>query len=154
MKTIITYGTFDMFHIGHLNLLRRLRQMADKVIVGVSTDNFNKIKGKKLLIPYEQRIEIVRAISFVDIAIPEDSWDQKIQDIKKYNAQIFAIGDDWKGKFDYLKQYCRVVYLQRTENVSTTALKRSLKQFLTVSSDDVDHAINTLEALKKEIYIS
>src|SRR5690625_4372629 len=100
---IITYGTFDMFHIGHLRLLKRLSEMADEVIVAVSTDEFNEIKGKKTLIPYEQRAEIVQAICYVDKVIPEYSWEQKIEDVKNYNVDIFAIGEDWRGEFDFLK---------------------------------------------------
>ena len=125
-KTIITYGTFDMFHIGHLNLLRRLSEMAQRVVVGVSTDEFNEKKGKKTLIPYEHRAEIVGAIDCVDLVIPEQSWDQKVNDIQKHSVDIFAIGDDWKGKFDYLGRYCEVVYLPRTEGISTTQIKRDL----------------------------
>ena len=130
MKTVITYGTFDMFHIGHLRLIERLREMGDRLIVAVSTDEFNELKGKKTLIPYEQRAEIVSNIKGVDLVIPETSWEQKIEDIKKYNVDIFAIGDDWKGKFDFLKEYCDVVYLPRTEGISTTSLKAMIFDYL------------------------
>jgi len=126
LKTVITYGTFDMFHIGHLRLIERLREMGDRLIIAVSTDEFNELKGKKTLIPYEQRAEIVSNIKGVDLVIPEKSWDQKIEDVKKYNVDIFAIGDDWKGKFDFLKEYCEVVYLPRTEGISTTQIKEKL----------------------------
>ena len=108
MKNIITYGTFDMFHIGHLNLLKKLKGLAGdngKLIVAVSTDEFNALKGKKTLIPYEQRAEIVSNIKYVDLVIPEIKWEQKIEDVKKYNIDIFAIGEDWKGRFDFLKEY-------------------------------------------------
>ena len=101
-KTVITYGTFDMFHVGHLKLLKRLSEMGDKVIVAVSTDEFNLGKGKKTLIPYEQRAQIVESIKYVDMVIPEENWEQKLSDVKKYNVDIFAIGEDWKGKFDFL----------------------------------------------------
>ena len=107
-KTIITYGTFDMFHIGHLKLLERLSKMADQVIVAVSTDEFNEQKGKKVLIPYEQRAAIVQAIEYVDLVIPEDNWEQKKTDIEKYGVDIFAIGNDWEGKFDFLKTQCEI----------------------------------------------
>lgn len=127
---IITYGTFDMFHIGHLKLLKRLSELGDELIVAVSTDEFNKIKGKKTLIPYNQRAEILLNIKCVTKVIPENNWEQKIEDIKKYNIDIFAMGDDWVGKFDFLKPYCEVFYLQRTENISTTELKISLNKFL------------------------
>jgi len=99
MKTVITYGTFDMFHIGHLRLLQRLKKLGDRLIVAVSTDEFNMLKNKQVLIPYEQRAEIIANISYVDMVIPEHNWEQKIEDIQKYNVDIFAIGDDWKGKF-------------------------------------------------------
>ena len=123
MIKIITYGTFDMFHVGHLRLLKRLKELGDSLIVAISTDEFNEIKGKKSLIPYEHRCEIVENIKYVDKVIPESSWDQKIRDVKKYGINIFAMGDDWAGKFDYLEEYCKVVYLPRTENISTTYIK-------------------------------
>jgi len=123
MKTVITYGTFDMFHIGHLRLIQRLTKLGDKLIIAVSTDEFNALKGKKNIIPFEQRAEIVNNIKGVDLVIPENSWEQKIEDIKKYNVDVFAIGDDWEGKFDFLKEYCEVVYLPRTEGISTTEIK-------------------------------
>lgn len=150
-KTIITYGTFDMFHIGHLNLLKRLAEMADKVIVAVSTDEFNEEKGKKVLIPYEQRAAIVQAIDCVDLVIPEHSWEQKISDVKKYEVDIFAIGNDWEGEFDFLKEYCEVVYLERTKNISTTKLKKSLSGFLSVSKEDMLQAFEALEMLRREM---
>lgn len=129
-KIVLTYGTFDMFHIGHLNLLNRLKNLGSKLIVAVSTDEFNALKGKKTLIPFEQRALIVQNIKCVDMVIAEDTWEQKIEDIKKYNIDIFAMGDDWEGKFDFLKDYCEVIYLSRTENISTTQLKLELNTFL------------------------
>lgn len=150
-KTVITYGTFDMFHIGHLRLLQRQKALGDRLIVAVSTDEFNEQKNKKTLIPYEQRAEIVANIKCVDEVIPEESWDQKISDIKKYNVDIFSMGDDWKGKFDYLKEFCEVIYLPRTENISTTQLKRSLNKFFSIPKEDLLHAFEILEALKKDL---
>lgn len=150
-KTIITYGTFDMFHIGHLKLLRRLAEMGDKLIVAVSTDEFNMGKGKKTLIPYDQRAAIVEAIDCVDMVIPEESWDQKIIDVQKYDVDIFAIGNDWEGEFDFLKEYCEVVYMPRTKNISTTDLKRSLKRFLSISPDDLRKAFEVLELLRRDL---
>lgn len=150
-KTIITYGTFDMFHIGHLNLLRNLSKMGDRIIVGVSTDEFNAGKGKKCLIPYEQRAAIVQAIEFVDLVIPENSWEQKRQDIKTYNVDIFAIGNDWEGKFDDLRDICEVVYLERTKNISTTELKKSLKGFLSIPQEDLRAAFDVLEILRRDL---
>ncbi len=129
-KIIITYGTFDMFHIGHLKLLQRLKKLGDKLIVAISSDEFNELKGKKTLIPYEQRALIVKNIKCVDMVIAECNWEQKISDIKKYNVDIFAMGDDWSGKFDFLKEHCKVVYLKRTKNISTTKLKEELDLFL------------------------
>ena len=134
-KIVLTYGTFDMFHIGHLNLLNRLKSLGDKLIVAVSTDEFNSIKGKKTLIPFEQRALIVQNIKCVDMVISEENWEQKIYDIKKYNVDIFAMGDDWKGKFDFLKDYCKVIYLPRTQNISTTELKKELNKYLGISDE-------------------
>ena len=134
-KIVLTYGIFDMFHIGHLNLLNRLKSLGDKLIVAVSTDEFNSIKGKKTLIPFEQRALIVQNIKCVDMVISEENWEQKIDDIKKYNVDIFAMGDDWKGKFDFLKDYCEVIYLPRTQNISTTELKKELNKYLGISDE-------------------
>lgn len=150
-KTIITYGTFDMFHIGHLKLLERLSKMADQVIVAVSTDEFNEQKGKKVLIPYEQRAAIVQAIEYVDLVIPEDNWEQKKTDIEKYGVDIFAIGNDWEGKFDFLKNQCEVVYLDRTQDISTTSLKKSLTNFLSISKEDLASAFEVLEMLRRDL---
>lgn len=127
---ILTYGTFDLFHVGHLKLLQRLKSLGDTLIVGVSTDEFNEVKGKKTLIPYEQRSLIVENIKCVDMVIPELDWGQKVKDIKKLNINIFAMGSDWTDKFDELKDYCDVVYLPRTENISSTSLKKELDTFL------------------------
>jgi len=129
---VLTYGTFDMFHIGHLKLLQRLKSLGNKLIVGVSTDEFNSLKGKKTLIPYTQRALIVENIRCVDMVIPENSWEQKIEDIKRLNVDIFAMGDDWTGKFDFLEEYCDVIYLKRTQNISTTQLKIELNKFLDI----------------------
>ncbi len=148
---IITYGTFDMFHIGHLKLLQRLKKMGDELIVAISTDEFNQQKGKKVMIPYEQRAEIVANIKCVDKVIPENSWEQKIDDIEKYNINIFAIGNDWEGKFDFLKEYCEVVYLERTKNISTTQLKKSLTNFISIPKEDIINAFEIIEALKKDL---
>lgn len=150
-RTVITYGTFDMFHIGHLRLLRRLREMGDELVVAVSTDEFNAIKGKKTLIPYDQRSAIVEAIDCVDRVIPEHCWDQKIEDVVEHQVDVFAIGEDWRGKFDFLNDYCDVVYMTRTKNISTTGLKRSLKRFLSISQEDLKQAFEVLEMLRKDL---
>lgn len=125
--TVLTYGTFDLFHIGHLRLLQRLRKLGARLIVGVSTDDFNREKGKRTVIPFEDRIAIVSALECVDLAIPESSWEQKQLDIAKYQVDIFGMGDDWAGKFDHLVGPCEVVYLPRTNDVSSTDLKQILR---------------------------
>jgi glycerol-3-phosphate cytidylyltransferase len=150
-KTVITYGTFDMLHIGHVNLFKRLKSMGDRLIVAVSTDEFNSLKGKKTLIPFDQRIQIVESIRYVDLAIPEENWEQKILDIKKYNVDIFSIGNDWEGKFDFLKEHCKVVYLDRTENISTTLLKKTLSNFSSINKDEIIKAFDVLDALKQDL---
>lgn len=150
MKKIITYGTFDLFHIGHLKLLERLKSLGDELIVAVSTDEFNELKGKKTIIPYEQRAEIVAGIRFVDKVIPENNWEQKRDDIKKYNINTFAMGHDWEGKFDELKEYCDVVYLPRTEGISSTDLKQQLKQISNINLDDVNKAFEILKRIKED----
>ncbi|MCD6399491.1 glycerol-3-phosphate cytidylyltransferase [candidate division WOR-3 bacterium] len=149
-KTVITYGTFDLFHIGHLRLLQRAKSLGNKLIVAVSTDEFNEIKGKKTIIPYEQRAEIVENIKCVDMVIPEKSWEQKTEDIKKYGVDVFVIGEDWRGKFDYLKEICDVVYLPRTEGISTTQLKGIIKSLiLQIKSENVEEVISILEQIIK-----
>ena len=128
MRRVLTYGTFDLFHIGHLNLLKRAKELVDYLVVAVSSDDFNAIKGKKCVIPDYERMAIVEAIKYVDEVIPENSWDQKIKDVQEHDIDVFVMGDDWKGKFDFLKDYCEVVYLPRTEGISTTQLKNDLKK--------------------------
>jgi len=149
-KTVLTYGTFDMFHIGHLRLLQRVKELGDELIVAVSTDEFNEGKGKKTLIPYNQRAEIVANIKCVDKVIPEENWEQKVEDVKKYNVDIFAMGNDWEGKFDFLKEYCEVVYLPRTKDISTTQLKKSLTSFMSIPKEDIMKAFEVIEVLKKD----
>ena len=134
-KIVLTYGTFDMFHIGHLNLLNRLKSLGDKLIVAVSTDEFNSIKGKKTLIPFEQRALIVQNIKCVDMVISEENWEQKIDDIKKYNVDIFAMGDDWQGKFDFFFFFFKDIYFPRTQNISTTELIKLLNKYLGISDE-------------------
>jgi len=150
-KIVITYGTFDIFHIGHLNLLKRAKELGDYLIVGLSTDEFNELKGKKTLFPYEHRVEIIKSLRYVDLVIPETCWEQKIDDVKKYNVDIFVMGEDWKGRFDFLKEYCEVIYLPRTEGVSTTQLKKSLTNFFQISKEDLLKSFEIVEQLKKEL---
>ncbi|MFA6654018.1 MAG: glycerol-3-phosphate cytidylyltransferase [Candidatus Delongbacteria bacterium] len=128
MKKVITYGTFDLFHYGHLRILERAKALGDYLVVAVSTDEFNAVKGKKCSYPYEHRSKIVEAIKCVDEVIPERNWDQKIDDIKRNDIDIFVIGEDWKGKFDFLKEFCEVVYLTRTDNISTTQIKEEIRK--------------------------
>ena len=129
MKRVLTYGTFDLLHYGHINLLKRAKALGDYLVVAVSTDDFNEIKGKKAYHNYETRKLMLEAVRYVDLVIPEENWEQKIDDVKKYDIDIVVMGSDWAGsdRFDYLKDYCEVVYLPRTEGVSTTQIKEELK---------------------------
>lgn len=126
MKKVITYGTYDLLHVGHINLLRRARELGDYLVVVLSTDEFNAIKNKKAYHSYEDRKIILEAIRYVDEVIPEYTWEQKIQDVIDNEIDVFVMGNDWEGKFDFLKDYCEVVYLPRTEGISTTKIKDDL----------------------------
>ena len=130
MKRVITYGTFDLLHYGHINLLKRAKSLGDYLIVGLSTDEFNdKEKNKECYFDYENRKSLLDAVRYVDLVIPEKNWEQKISDIQKYNVDVFVIGDDWKGKFDYLKDFgVEVVYLPRTKEISTSKIKDDLNR--------------------------
>ncbi|TDL32619.1 glycerol-3-phosphate cytidylyltransferase [Jeotgalibacillus sp. S-D1] len=125
-KTVLTYGTYDLLHWGHINLLKRARELGDELIVALSTDEFNKLKHKDAYHSYEHRKLILESIQYVDKVIPEDNWDQKISDVIDNKVDIFVMGDDWKGEFDFLKEYCEVVYLDRTNGISTTKIKKDL----------------------------
>jgi len=150
-KVIITYGTFDLFHIGHLRLLKRLKKMGDVLYVGISTDKFNQKKNKKTIIPYKQRAKIVASIKYVDGVFPEKKWNQKKKDIKKYKADILVMGDDWKKKFDYLKPLCEVKYIKRTKNISSTNIKNKLKDISTISKEDIYNLFDVIDRLKKDL---
>lgn len=127
MKKIITYGTFNLLHYGHINLLRRAKNLGDYLIVALSTDEFNwNSKHKKCYFSYEKRKLILEAVRYVDLVIPEEKWEQKVSDIKEYHIDTFVMGDDWKGKFDYLKEYCEVFYFPRTTEISTTKIKEDI----------------------------
>lgn len=127
MKKVITYGTFDLLHYGHVNLLQRAKALGDYLIVAISTDEFNwNMKGKKCYFTYEERKRLVEAIRYVDLVIPEENWEQKVTDVDEYKVDTFVIGDDWEGKFDFLKEKCEVVYLPRTPEISTTQIKNDL----------------------------
>jgi len=126
-KKVITYGTFDLLHYGHIRLLQRAKALGDYLVVGLSTDEFNtKEKNKQTYFSYDIRKQMLEAIRYVDMVIPEYSWDQKIHDIKDHQIDVFVMGDDWKGRFDFLKEYCEVVYLPRTPGISTTVIKNEL----------------------------
>ncbi len=128
MKKVITYGTFDLLHYGHINLLRRAKEQGDYLIVALSTDEFNwEQKHKKCYFAYEERKQMLEAIRYVDLVIPEESWEQKISDVKEFRIDTFVMGNDWEGKFDFLKDYCKVIYLPRTPEISTTQIKDDLK---------------------------
>lgn len=128
MKRVITYGTFDLLHYGHINLLKRAKSLGDYLIVALSTDEFNNCKHKTCYFPYEKRKQLLEAIRYVDLVIPEENWEQKIGDVQLYKVDTFVMGDDWEGKFDFLKPYCEVVYFPRTPEISTTQIKSDLEK--------------------------
>lgn len=129
MKKVITYGTFNLLHYGHINLLRRAKELGDYLIVALSTDEFNwNEKQKKCFFTYEQRKKLLEAIRYVDLVIPEENWAQKISDVQEFRVDTFVIGNDWEGKFDFLRDYCEVVYLPRTPEISTTQIKQELRE--------------------------
>lgn len=126
LKKVLTYGTFDLLHFGHINLLQRAKDLGDHLTVGLSTDEFNAGKNKKAYHSFENRKLILESIRFVDKVIPENTWDQKIKDVVDNDIDIFVMGDDWQGKFDFLKEYCEVIYLPRTIGISTSQIKEDL----------------------------
>ncbi len=129
MKKVITYGTYDLLHYGHINLLARAKEKGDYLIVALSTDEFNwNSKQKKCYFSYDERKKMLESIRFVDLVIPEENWDQKISDVKEFKVDTFVMGDDWQGKFDFLKDYCDVEYLPRTKEISTTQIKQDLSK--------------------------
>lgn len=137
MVKVITYGTFDLLHKGHINILRRAKELGDYLVVGVSSDEFNRLKDKESYYSFEERKLILEAIRYVDEVIKEDNWEQKRNDIIKNDIDIFVIGDDWEGKFDDLKDICEVIYLPRTKNISTTQIKKDLNDIKKMF-DDID----------------
>lgn len=146
-KVVLTYGTFDLFHIGHLNLLQRLKELGDVLVVGVSTDEFNASKGKQTIVSFQDRLRIVQNIKCVDLAIAESSWDQKRDDIQKHDVSVFGIGDDWKGKFDELADLCEVVYLPRTADVSSTSMKKLLNVLDKTHIDELRQALGIISTI-------
>lgn len=128
MKKIITYGTFDLLHYGHINLLQRAKALGDYLIVALSTDEFNwNSKKKKCYFNYNQRKILLESVRYVDLVIPEENWEQKVSDVREFKIDTLVMGDDWTGKFDFLKDKCEVVYLPRTPEISTTQIKTDLK---------------------------
>lgn len=151
MKTVITYGTFDLFHIGHVNLLRRLRALGDRLVVGCSTDEFNALKGKKTVMPFAHRAEILASLRHVDHVFPEATWEQKREDIVRERADIFAMGDDWTGRFDDLGDLCEVVYLPRTRDVSTTEVRQWVNGLHAERISELKHALEKLQGIVGEL---
>jgi len=151
MKIILTYGTFDLFHIGHLKLLQRARSLGDKLIVGVSSDEFNQLKGKRSFLPYAHRSEIVEALECVDMVIPEDNWEQKELDIEKHNVDVFCMGGDWEGKFDSFREQCEVVYFDRTPEIDSTSLRSMARVFDKTAIDQLSDAHLIIEDLLDKI---
>ncbi|SCY95081.1 glycerol-3-phosphate cytidylyltransferase [Paracoccus tibetensis] len=123
MRRVITYGTFDTLHHGHIRLLRRARALGDYLIVALSTDDFNAEKGKRAFFSYEERKHDLEALRYVDLVIPERTWEQKVDDVALYHVDVFTMGDDWTGKFDFLKAQCDVVYMPRTSGISSTQIR-------------------------------
>ena len=146
MKRVLTYGTFDLLHYGHIELLRRAKALGDYLIVALSTDEFNSLKGKKAYNSYDTRKKMLEAIRYVDLVIPEEKWEQKIDDVKDYKVDVVVMGSDWadSDKFDYLKDYCELIFLPRTEGISTTKIKKDLG--LIEPSDD----FSSLPEIKKQ----
>ncbi|MGO1440296.1 MAG: glycerol-3-phosphate cytidylyltransferase [Brevibacterium yomogidense] len=126
MRRVITYGTFDLLHYGHIRLLQRCKAQGDYLVVALSTDEFNAGKEKKSYFSYADRRNMLEAIRYVDLVVPEESWEQKVTDMDKYHIDTFVMGDDWTGEFDFLKEKVEVVYLPRTPEISTTQIKNDL----------------------------
>ncbi len=155
-RTVLTYGTFDLFHVGHLNLLERARALGDYLVVGISTDEFNAAKGKKSFFNFESRVRIVSSCKFVDEVLPEQDWTQKASDIRDHQVDVFVMGDDWIGKFDDLKSHCEVVYLERTPGISSSqirilsneTLQSTLLSELKRANQVLSHTIEKFEQLK------
>lgn len=151
MKSVLTYGTFDLFHVGHVNLLRRLRDLGDRLVVGCSTDAFNQSKGKQTVMPYAHREQILRANRYVDDVFPEENWEQKRDDIVREGASIFAMGDDWVGHFDDLGDLCEVVYLPRTRDVSTTDVRQWVSAMQAEKIGELNAVVEQLQRLVRQL---
>lgn len=151
MRTVITYGTFDIFHAGHVRLLKRARELGDRLVVGVSTDEFNAVKGKRSVFTYDERAEIVSAVRYVDEVFAESRWGQKRDDIARFGAAVFVMGHDWEGKFDDLADLAQVVYLPRTPSVSTTEVKASLRAFSVEQANALRAAVDVVSSIVKDL---
>jgi len=151
MRTVLTYGTFDLFHIGHVQLLARARALGDELIVGVSSDTFNTSKGKHSIIRYEHRAAIVGAMRDVSKVVPEEAWDQKEKDIARFDVDVLVMGDDWEGKFDHLNSMCEVQYLPRTGGISTTELKTALRPFSPEKITELQTGLSTLQQIVDQL---
>ncbi|WP_376696624.1 adenylyltransferase/cytidyltransferase family protein [Wenzhouxiangella sp. EGI_FJ10305] len=150
-RTVLTYGTFDMFHVGHVRLIQRLTELGERLIVGVSTDEFNLQKGKRAIFTYPYRAEIISSLKGVDHVIPEETWDQKLEDIQRHDVDLLVMGEDWAGKFDYLSNTCEVRYLPRTRNVSTTSIKAAIDRLSSIGDSDLVSAVEILEFLNRDL---
>jgi len=133
MKRVITYGTFDTLHFGHIRLLRRARSLGDYLVVALSTDEFNSLKGKTSKFSWEERKRDLEAIRYVDLVIPENTWEQKRQDVQAYDIDVFTMGDDWAGKFDFLSDICKVIYMPRTPEISSTMIRNKMQDLNTAA---------------------
>jgi glycerol-3-phosphate cytidylyltransferase len=150
-RRAITYGTFDLFHVGHVRILKAARELASELYVGISTDEFNAGKGKHSVIPFAQRVEIVEACRWADHVFAEESWEQKEADVKRFDADLFLMGDDWRGKFDFLAPHCTVMYLPRTPDVSSTEIKQLLSSFSEARVQELRDAVETIGFLVKAL---
>lgn len=153
MTTILTYGTFDLFHVGHVRILERAAQLGTRLYVGVSSDEFNAIKGKRCIMAYENRAMIVRAMRCVDEVFPEENWDQKRDDILRFGADVMVMGSDWTGKFDHLSDLCRVEYLPRTDGISTTELKTTLQAFKGEKIQQLQDGLRALQTVVEQLEV-
>ena len=154
-KIVLTYGTFDLFHTGHLSLLNRLKALGDELIVGVTTDEFNVLRGKQTIFGFEDRIQIIRNLKCVDLAIAMQNAEQKANDICRYGVSIFGMGNDWEGRFDDLRIHCEVIYLPRTENISSTYIKKLLEVLDRTHISDLrkvsDPTISIVESFNEQV---
>lgn len=144
-RTVLTYGTFDLFHPGHVQLLKRARELGSRLVVGLSTDEFNARKGKKSVMSFEDRKAVLESCRYVDEVFPEDDWQQKVTDVIRLNVDVFTMGDDWVGKFDFLSEHCTVIYLTRTPDISTTQIKHRMNSAHAIALSQKPHSEHFIE---------